>query len=236
MTDQRRSGANPYDDLTRRTSADGPNRGPLIIGAVVAVVVLAAVVAIVVAASGDNGDSIEAVQEAGPIEVTGEPLAEYPPTDTLSVDPAADPATGATPPVLTGQTFEGDPLTIDPGDGRAKVVVFATHWCPVCQREIPQIREWLDDGGLPDDVDLQLVSTSARSDGPEYPPSDWLGSVGWTEPVLLDNADSLAATSWGLRSYPYLVFVDADGNVNARASGELPTDELERLVAGISPS
>lgn len=236
MNDQRRSGADPYDDLTRRTSSDDSRRGPLIIGVAVAVVLLAAVVAVVVATSGDSGTEIEAVQEAGPIEVTGEPLAEYPQSDTLTVDPAADPATGATPPTLSGQTFEGDPLTIDPGDGRAKVVVFATHWCPVCQREIPRIREWLDDGGLADDVDLQLVSTSARSDGPEYPPSDWLGSVGWTEPVLLDNADSSAATSWGLRSYPYLVFVDADGNVNARASGELPTEELERLVAGISSS
>jgi len=236
MNDQRRSGANPYDDLSRRTSADSSNRGPLIIGAAVAVVVLAAIVAVVVATSGDGGTEIEAVQEAGPIEVTGESLPEYPPTDTLTVDPAADPATGSVPPALEGVTFEGQPISIDPADGRAKVVVFATHWCPVCQREIPQIREWLDAGNLPDDVDLQLVSTSARSDGPEYPPSQWLSSVGWSEPVLLDNADSAAATSWGLRSYPYMVFVDADGNVNARASGELPTDELERLVAGISSS
>lgn len=236
MNDQRRGGANPYDHLSRRTSGDGPNRGPLILGGAIALVLVAAVIAVVVATTGDSGTEIDAVQEAGPIEVTGEPLVEYPQTDTLAIDPQLDPATGSTPPTLTGQTFEGDPLTLDPGDGRAKVVVFATHWCPVCQREIPRIREWLDDGGLPADVDLQLVSTSARSDGPEYPPSDWLGSVGWTEPVLLDNADSSAATSWGLRSYPYLVFVDADGNVNARASGELPTEELDRLVGGISSS
>ena len=79
-----------------------------------------------------------------------------------------------TPPTLTGQSFDGEDVTIEPGTGTPMVVVFATHWCPHCQKEIPEIQSWLDDGGLPEGVELNLVSTAVQADQNNYPPSDWL--------------------------------------------------------------
>jgi cytochrome c biogenesis protein CcmG, thiol:disulfide interchange protein DsbE len=112
-------------------------------------------------------------------------------------------------------------------------VIFAAHWCPVCQREVPKIQDWLDEDSLPEEVDVYLVSTNAQADGPEYPPSEWLGGLGWSEPVLLDNADQFAAVTWGLPGYPYMVFVGADGAVVQRASGELPIEQFDAQVSNL---
>ena len=75
------------------------------------------------------------------------------------------------------------------------------------------------------------MSTDVQSNTPDYPPSAWLARVGWTAPVLADSADSEAAAAWGLRSFPYLVALRADGTVAARGVGELTLDEVRTLVA-----
>ena len=111
--------------------------------------------------------------------------------------------------------------------------MFAAHWCPHCQKEIPEIQAWLDDGGLPEGVELYLVSTAVQADQNNYPPSDWLSGVGWSEPVLLDNADQAAGNSWGLTGFPYMVFLDADGKVVQRASGELPIEQFDGFVTNL---
>lgn len=232
MNDKRR-GADPYADLSQRTSEHRPKLGLIIVGATVAVIAVIAVVAVLLT-GGDDGEPIESVQETAFIEVSGEPLPQYPPTNGFLADPATDPAVGMTPPTLTGESFDASPVTIDPTDGRAKVVIFAAHWCPHCQKEIPLIQEWIDGDSLPAEVDVYLVSTSPDADRPEYPPSAWLGSVGWSETVLLDNADQAAAQAYGLTGFPYMVFIDADGAVTQRASGELPITDFESQVTQLT--
>jgi cytochrome c biogenesis protein CcmG, thiol:disulfide interchange protein DsbE len=224
-----RSGASPYRDLSNRTSGGGPSRKGLVIGGVALLVVaLLAVVAVVL--SGDDGASdVEAVQEVAPIEVSGEPLPAY-------ASGGDDPAIGMTAAALSGQDFEGEQVTIEPGDGTAKVLVFLAHWCPHCQAEVPVIQGWVDDGNLPDDVELFAVSTAARSDQPNYPPSEWLAREGWSGGIVLDDADTNAAAAFGLTSYPYLVFVDADGRVVQRAAGELPVEDFSQMVQELSAS
>ena len=127
-------------------------------------------------------------------------------------------------------------MTIDPTDGTPQVVVFAAHWCPHCQKEIPLIQEWIDEGSQPEGVEISLVSTSARADGPEYPPSEWLSGADWSSTVLLDNADQSAATAYGLTGFPYMVFIGADGTVTQRAVGRVAHRGLRRsrLDPGLS--
>ena len=85
-----------------------------------------------------------------------------------------------TPPTLTGEGFDGEPVTIEPGGGTPMVVVFAAHWCPHCQAEIPIIQDWIDEGNLPEDVQVNLVSTGVQADQNNYPPSEWLAQEGLT--------------------------------------------------------
>jgi thiol-disulfide isomerase/thioredoxin len=149
-------------------------------------------------------------------------------------DPADDPAVGMTFPTLTGVDQEGDPLTIEP-DGRPKMVLFLAHWCPHCQREVPVVQQWVDDGNLPEGVDLVSVSTAIDPSRPNYPPDAWLAREGWTAPVLVDS-DNSAAEAVGLSAYPFFVAVDSDGKVAQRASGELTTDQLDAIAADIAGS
>ena len=234
MSDKRPKGV-PYGYSSTPDSSGGSRTGLYVIGAVVALVVVAGIVALVMTSeSGDDNAAADAVQEQGSVVVSGEPLPEYPADGGLFADPATDPAVGMTPPTLTGQDFQGQDVTIEPGGGTPMVVVFAAHWCPHCQKEIPLIQDWIDEGKLPDDVQVNLISTNVQADQNNYPPSDWLSSVGWSEQILLDNPDQSAAQAYGLTGYPYMVFVDADGKVVQRASGELPIDQFGDFVGEIA--
>jgi peroxiredoxin len=144
---------------------------------------------------------------------------------------AEDPAVGMTIPTVTGKDFEGNDLTISGDDGKAKVILFVAHWCPHCQKEVPMLKEHLDESPMPDDVELLTVSTSVKPGADNYPPQEWLDREGWAAPVLADDEDSSVARAYGLSAFPYFVIVDADGKVVARASGELTADQFDAAVA-----
>jgi thiol-disulfide isomerase/thioredoxin len=126
-------------------------------------------------------------------------------------------------------SFDGTPVEIAP-DGTAKLVVFLAHWCPHCQAEVPRLVDWMAGGGVPEGVEVVAVATATSPSRDNYPPSAWLEREGWPSPVLVDSATYDAATAYGLPSFPYFVALDADGNVTARASGELTTAQLDALV------
>lgn len=193
--------------------------------ALIGIVALALVAVVVgLAAGGDDDDDAggDVAIEAGDVEVSGG-------GDLAPFADGDDPAVGLPAPVLTGETFAGDAITV-PGDGPA-VVVFLAHWCPHCRREVPVLVDWLAENGQPDGVELFGVATSITPDRENYPPSRWLEDEGWDVPTLVDAEDSGGATAFGLTSFPYFVAIDGDGNVAARASGELTIDQVEQLVA-----
>jgi thiol-disulfide isomerase/thioredoxin len=205
---------------------------------VVAVIVIALIAAIVIGSGdGDGGDTATdgggggaaTVADDTPARVEGNPLPDLP-------DDTPDPAVGTPMPVVSGTTFDGDDITI-PTPGTPTLVIYVAHWCPHCQAEVPLVQKWVDEGGLPDGVDLVTVSTAVDSRRPNYPPAEWLASEGWTAPVLVDG-NNQAADAAGLTAFPFFVAVDGQGNVVERTSGELPIDQLssiaDELAAGAS--
>jgi peroxiredoxin len=147
---------------------------------------------------------------------------------------AADAAVGQTIPTITGTDRTGRDLAIRPGDGKAKVLLFLTHWCSHCQAEVPRVQSWLNGGGSTGDVDLYAISTEADASRPNFPPEAWLDREGWTVPTVVDDANSSIAQAFGLSAFPYWVFVDADGTVAGRAAGELSIADIEGIVAGLA--
>ena len=73
------------------------------------------------------------------------------------------------------------------------------------------------------------MSTAVQPGAENYPPQEWLEAEGWEAPVLADT-DDLVANSFELKSFPYFVAVDADGNVVERVSGELSPEQFDALV------
>jgi thiol-disulfide isomerase/thioredoxin len=160
----------------------------------------------------------------GDVRVNGAALPEQP--DGAPTDPAV----GLKAPTLTGEQFNGNPLTL-PAPGKPAIVMFVAHWCPHCQREVPEIAQYLRDNGLPTDVNLYAVATSTTDQRDNFPPASWLNREGWPVPTIADDNKGTAAQAYGIGGFPYFVVLDRNGNVVQRASGELSIDQFEALLA-----
>lgn len=216
------------------SSSSSPPESQLrwILAAVILLVGVAVTVAAVSVGGSDGGSAggdaaeVDISALAAP-EVTGEPLS---PLD----DPASDPAVGAPAPAFTAATFSGERITVQPGQDGPMILLFLAHWCPHCQREVPVVQDWIDAGGLPDDVQLYAVATAIDESRPNYPPDAWLEREGWTPTTVVDDPSSSLAQAYGLTAFPYWVLVDADGTVTGRLTGALPPDQLDQIAASLS--
>jgi thiol-disulfide isomerase/thioredoxin len=193
-----------------------------LLGIIGGVVGLALVVVLAIAIAGE--EPVDASIGYGDPVVTGDPLPIFDPTA------AADPVVGLTAPSAVGADWDDNEVKIE-ADGRAKIVVFLAHWCPHCQAEVPVVQTWLDEGNLPDDVDMYSVVTSTDRLRPNWPPQDWLEEEGWTVPAIMDNEIGTIAVNYGMSGTPFYVVLDGDNNVIRRASGEIGTAGLNVLVA-----
>jgi thiol-disulfide isomerase/thioredoxin len=173
--------------------------------------------------SGSDGQTSGTINPlAATVTVDGAPLPEY--------EGEPDAAVGMAAPALHGTDYAGQPTDIVPGSGGPMMIVFLAHWCPHCNAEIPRLLEWRDSGGIPTELQVFGVSTGVSDEAPNYPPGQWLEDKGWAWPVLADDAQFSAAQAYGVSGYPTFAIVDADGNVAARGSGEIPIDQLDALV------
>lgn len=220
--------ANRSRGMPRRTApaAARSSRTPLIVGAaIVALVLVAAVAAVMLSTAGSSGGLQEPA--TNPISVSGTGLPTF-------NDPSSDAAVGQEIPALTGTDLAGEAMTIAPGDGPMAIVLLA-HWCSHCQAEVPVLVDYLADSGMPEGVSLVAISTSINRAQPNYPPSDWLDREGWTTPTMVDDASSRALSALGMTSFPGFVFVDADGRVVQRTTGELPAETFDQIVKSLAP-
>ena len=201
-----------------RSRHGGRNQGLPLFPIAIGTIVLLGIIAIVatVAGGGDGGS-----EETRPVTVSGESL----PAMVESGQP--DPAVGLAVPTIAGENFDGDAVTIE-NDGRAKVIAFVAHWCPHCQKEVPRISDYLDETGMPDNVDLYFVSTDSSAGKNNYPPSAWLRREGVDDvPTVVDDGKVKAYRAFGAGGFPFMIFVDAEGNVALRTTGELPEGSYE---------
>ncbi|HEX7168317.1 MAG TPA: TlpA disulfide reductase family protein [Acidimicrobiales bacterium] len=171
-----------------------------------------------------EGDgTVEQLEQVRDVSFTGNALPDF-------VRGTPDAAVGTPAPTISGQSFDGEEVTIG-GAGSPQLVFVVAHWCPHCQKEVPVIARWMERGGPPDGVELRAISTAVNPDAPNYPPSEWLDGEGWAVPTIADDARFEAAQALGLSGYPFFVAIRADGSVAARASGELTVEQIEALVA-----
>lgn len=178
--------------------------------------------------TGGGGDTDSAdggtgqVAEAWPVTLEGAllpPLGDGP-----------DAAVGTPAPGLSGFAFDGTPVAIDPSQGPV-LLVFLAHWCPHCNREIPQLNAWRDAGDLPADLQVVGVITAVDPNAENYPPSEWIPEMEWTWPVIADSPEMDAANGFGVSGFPFAVLIGTDGNVLTRWSGEVGRDGVDERVA-----
>lgn len=110
---------------------------------------------------------------------------------------------------------------------------FVAHWCSHCRAEVPRIVGLAEQGELPTGVAISAVSTAVDAGAPNYPPSAWLKDERWPFPVLADDAAGAAAAAYGVEGFPFLVLLDADGNVAGRISGEIGDAGIVAAIEGV---
>jgi thiol-disulfide isomerase/thioredoxin len=159
-----------------------------------------------------------AKQQIGPrVKVEGTAL---PAPDEETFATSDDRAIGRTPPTLVGEGFKDQAVTIEHGEA-PRIVIFLSHSCPHCQAEVPVIVDLADEGVF-DGIDIQTVTTNTSRELSNFPPSKWLKREQWPfKPILADDRRLRSLVAMGGTSFPYMVFVDADGTVAGRWSGEL---------------
>lgn len=216
---------------TKPTNRPGPagangdkRRNLLVILAVVAVVVVVGIVAALAASENEASDA----PSFGPVKVQGTILTRLP---DGAPDSAEDPVIGQVAPRVEGVDADGEAVVLGEA-GEPTIAFFLAHWCPHCQREVPQVVELMEDGAL-DGIRVVGVLTGTDSSRPNHPPVAWLEREGWQGEILLDDEKQSAAEAYGLTGYPFAVYLDADGEVVARTSGERGRDGILALADAI---
>lgn len=205
-----------------RTGDNGPMGAKIAIGAAVVAVLVTIIVFAVQDGGGDKRNNVA----FAPVTVTGTDLPAMP-SDGGAL-PANDPAIGVTIPTISGTSFAGSDVEIKPG--KPQIIAVLAHWCPHCQAEVPKIVEWQASGDLPKSVSVTAISTAADEAKGNFPPASWLEKEEWTNPVIIDSADSKGLNAMGATGFPTLVAVTADGKVALRGSGELTLDQVQALA------
>ena len=83
-------------------------------------------------------------------------------------------------------------------------------------------------------IDVATVATGTNAAYPNYPPSAWLKRENWPFPVMVDSPQQTAAGAYGLSSYPYFVFANAQGKVVGRATGEIAPSDLKKILTALA--
>ena len=210
---------------SRSSSASGGGgRSNRLVLILVGVAVVAFVGVVAVLSAGEGADLPGLSDVAAPVVIEGETIAVPYPED------GPDPAVGLPSPVITALDYDDQPVTIG-GQGQAQVIVFLAHWCPVCGQELPTLRDLVEADGVPDDIELVLVTTGLDPSRPNWPPRTWLSDAGLGEQMTVrDDVGDPLMKAFGLGAYPAWAVVDAEGTLVARRQGLLPAVGVAQLL------
>lgn len=149
----------------------------------------------------------EEVAPAAEVEVSGSPRTELV-------------ATGEAFPEFSAPGLEGGEASWAPG--RPSLVAIWAPWCPVCQVEIPMVSRV-----APDFPEIEFVTVAtAVGDRPGPTVPEFVEDEGVALPVALDDEEGTLARAMGIRGFPTLYLIDADGSVLASAEGEVGEEAL----------
>ena len=175
----------------------------------------------------DPSETVPLGEQIGAVEITGDYLDQMP--QQIPVTEAEnDPAIGQLAPEIVGTSFDGSTVTIS-ADGTPRMVIFVAHWCSHCQREVPAVKAMIDDGLLPENLEVVVVSTAVREDENNYSPQEWLQREKWSGPIMRDSAGFDALLAFGAGGFPFVVYLNADHEVVTRTAGEIPSDIIQQL-------
>lgn len=151
----------------------------------------------------------------------------------VTIDRAAGPQlqVGDKIPAYTAPMLGGGTMTWDAYAGTPTVLSIWAPWCPHCQVELPRLS-----AGVDAHPGIQMVSVAtAIGLNPGPTPEEYLASEGLTFPVGLDDGSGTILHGMGVESFPTTYYVDSTGTVVDVTVGEVPPDQLGRILDDLVP-
>lgn len=212
-----------------------PRRRPTGLYLALGVIVVVGIAAVAAFAAGGGSNNKQAkgangqvLLDYGKVSASGSQLQPFDASNAAAGD-------GAPIPTITGASPDRTPVTISPTGGK-QVIVVGAPWCPHCNNELPPLARALASGSL-GDIKLTLVVTSQQPNAPHWPPGDWINNtLHWPAakaPVILDDKQGTAAAALNTQAFPYFIFVDSQGKVGSRATGEIGLDAFRQHYADL---
>ena len=175
---------------------------------------------------GDPTPEASAAQKAG---ILGTPIIEGSPLPPLDEVDGVVEGLGLPAPRIVGADFSGDPTHI--GDrGAPQLVLAISHWSPASDLALADLATELDDLAGEGSVTVTALVTQSDSSRPNWPPDEWLASVGFQGEVLVDDENASVLAALGGRSLPTWTLIDESGVVTERFSGIPSGSQLEDLL------
>ena len=140
------------------------------------------------------------------------------PTEPQDATDPQDPTDPQRPqaPDFTVYDENGNAVKLSDFIGKPVVLNFWASWCPPCKSEMPDFQEVYQELG--GQVQFLMVNTTV-SDTMEDAKA-LLQSTGYTFPVFYDTQD-LASIAYGINTVPNTCFINAKGQLVARANGAI---------------
>ena len=121
----------------------------------------------------------------------------------------------------------GKPVKLSDYFGKPIVLNFWASWCGPCQSEMPDFQKAYQELG--DSVQFLMVNMTDGQRETVEKAGEFISGKGYTFPVLYDT-DSHAALVYGVYSLPTTIFIDAQGNLIAQATGALDAANLQKGI------
>jgi thiol-disulfide isomerase/thioredoxin len=148
------------------------------------------------------------------------------PSDTAENE---DPSANAVPD-FTILDMDGNEVKLSDFFGKPIVLNFWASWCPPCKAELPDFEEACKryEGKV---TFLMVNLTDGKRETVEVA-KEYVASQGYTFPVYFDTKYE-AAYVYGVSSIPQTYFINADGSLEARATGMISAARLEEGIGMI---
>ena len=134
---------------------------------------------------------------------------------------ADSPLVGRLAPEVSGRTLDGRALRLSSMRGEFVLLNFFATWCVPCQREHPEIRDFVNQD------DTQVLAVIFDDDADRV--RKFFAERGGTWPVV-DDPSGRVALDYGVRGPPESYLIAPDGIVLARIVGEVSLEGLNSLL------
>lgn len=146
---------------------------------------------------------------------------------TAAANKDGDKSASVKAPDFSARDDAGQMVSLSSFFGKPTIISFWTTWCPNCRKAMPDFQKIHEEMG--DRVNIVMVNATDGSQETETKARKYIKDNGYTFKVLYDiNED--AVYKYRITGIPDTYFIDADGNIITRGSGQLNEELIKKGV------